>query len=319
MMAGETKTEDSEKQREINLLDLFIVLLKYKWMILAFVLVAAILAFAYVKIFSKQSAAINLHAQPELIFYYSECLIEPDLGMKEKIIMLLPRLNFVLKVVEDNHLLNDIQQAILNEKKKAEIEAEKPSAQEVHNWLKRNLFRTATGGLLAIGLTSREKDLPPKIINAFLTSISQYFRARDLAVITKRASLLRRQLAASHDSFLKDRIAMEITNLIDMKTRAESRKYYGFEVVDSPSTVEKVVVNLKGNEKKVIPLENVSVFPQTSPSRRPRYSMIILFFILASLVLGITLAFFIEYIRNIKRQDPEKFAILKGYLSFRSK
>jgi hypothetical protein len=318
-MPGETKKEDSEKQAEINILDLFIVLLKYKWMMLAFVLVAAILGFAYVKISSKQGAAINLHAQAEPVFYYSECLIEPDLGMKEKIIMLLPRPNFVLKVVEENHLLNDLQQAILHEKKKAEIESEKPSAQEVHNWLKRNLFQNSKGDFLAIGLTSQEKNLPPKIINALLASISEHFRRRDLEIFARQENLLRRQLVVANNSLLKDRIAIEIAGLVDRKTRAESRKYYGFELVDPPSIIERVRVNLKGTERKIEAVENAPGSFQTSPPRRPNYMMIILLLILASLAVGLTLALFLEYIHKLKKRETEKIALLKQYLSIRRK
>jgi hypothetical protein len=318
-MAGETKKEDSEREAEISLLDLFIVLLKYKWMILTLVLVAAILGFAYAKISSKQNEVKILHVPAESVFYYSECLIEPDSGVREKISSLLPRRNFVLKTVEENYLLNDVQQAILNEKRKDEITSEKPSAQEVHNWIRQNLFQTPTGNVLAIGLTSREKDLPPKIINAFLSGISEYFRRRDLEIFAKQESLLRRHLAAAHDSFLKDRIAIEITNLMEKKTRAEIKKYYGFELVDPPSATERVRINLKGSEKKIEVLGNVSDPSQTPPTRRAKYTILTLLLILASLVVGVTLAFFLEYIHNMKTREPERMALLKRYLSIRGK
>jgi len=47
--------------------------------------------------------------------------------------------------------------------------------------------------------------------------------------------------------------------------------------------------------------------------------MIILLLILASLMVGVTLAFFIEYLSNVKKLDPEKFAVMKRYLSIRPK
>jgi hypothetical protein len=318
-MAGETKKEDSERETEVSLLDLFIVLLKYKWMILTFALVAAILGFAYGKISFKQNEAKNLHTQGESVFYYSECLIEPDHGMRDNISALLSRINFVLRTVEENHLLNDLQRAILNEKKKDGITTEERSAQETYIWLKQNLFQTTKGDFLAIGLTSKEKDLPAKMINAFLASISEHFRRRDLEIFARQENLLRRQLVVANNSLLKDRIAIEIAGLVDRRTRAESRKYYGFELVDPPSIIERVRVNLKGAERKIEALENVPLPLQTSPTRGGRYTMIIILLILASLMVGVSLAFFLEYIHKMKTQEAEKMALLKRYLSIRRK
>jgi Na+-driven multidrug efflux pump len=47
--------------------------------------------------------------------------------------------------------------------------------------------------------------------------------------------------------------------------------------------------------------------------------VLILLLILASLVVGVTLAFFLEYIHKMKTRETEKIALLKRYLSIRGK
>ena len=318
-MAGETEKEDSEREAEISLLDLFIVLLKYKWMILTFVLVAAILGFAYMEISSKQSEVKNLHVQGESVFYYSECLVEPDRDVMEKIKQIIIRRDFVLKMVEENHLQNELQQAILNEKKQSGGTGEQPAVQEVYGWLRQNLFITPSGTVLTLGFASSQNDLPSRIINAFLLSLSEFFRKRDLEILVNQQNLLRRHLANAQDSFLKAKIAEEIAKVMGKETRIRSEKYYGFELLDPPSLVDRVKITKKGNEKKIEALVGWTSPSLPSVSRTPKYMLLILLLILSSLVVSITLAFFLEYIHKMKAREPERMALLKRYLSIRRK
>jgi len=313
-----------EREEEVNLLDLIILLLKYKWLILSVVFVGMIAAFAYLNISVKRTGIKGSAVPQAPISYYSECLIQPykdvlekfiELGAAEKYAQLVLGPNFALRMVEENQLLNDIQKAILNERKQDGRTEELPTSREVYGWLRRNLILKPSGNVLSLGFVSTQKDLPPKILNAYLLSLSEYFRRRDIESLTEREKLLRRHLGATEDSFLKAWSAEEIFRIIDKQTKARSEKYYGFELLDPPSLIDGVKIIQKGNEKQIEVLESF-VPPATS---KTKYWMFLLLAILASLVVSVTLAFFLEYLRNMKRHEPDKIALLKRYLSIRLK
>jgi hypothetical protein len=321
---SEGKKIDYEGAEEVNLLDLVILLLKYKWLILCIVLLTTVVAFAYLNLSAKTTGMKGAAGPQVPIFYYSECLIEPyknviekfvEIGAAEKYSQLVLGPNFALHMVEENHLLNDIQKAILNEKKQDGRTEELPSSREVYGWLRRNLILKPSGSVLSVGFVSPEKNLPPRILNGYLFSLSEYFRRRDLESLVAKEKLLRGHLAAAEDSSLKARLAEEIFRIIDKKIRARSEKYYGFELLDPPSLIDGVKIIQKGNEKQIEILESLG-----SPTiSKTKSWMLLLLAILASLVVGVTLAFSLEYIRNMKRHEPDKVALLKRYLSIRSK
>ncbi|MBP1716588.1 MAG: hypothetical protein H6Q43_26 [Deltaproteobacteria bacterium] len=315
MLEEKEKTADPNRE-EINLLDLIIVILKYKWMIVSIVLLTGFIGFGYFYLAGKSSEGKPVEELATPILYYSECMIEGRSVSTEKINLMIYRRNFVLRMMEENNLLNEIQQAILAEKKKGEATDEQATPQDVYRWLRQNLFLSTSGGVLTLGFVCAQKDLPPKIINAFLFSLSEDFRKRDLESSMLKQNLLRRQLAVTQDSFLKERIALELITLMEDEEKARSGKYYGFILLDPPSITDKVRVARKGSEKQIESLEHwVSV----SPSSPPSYGIMVFLLLLASLVVAVSVVFFLESIEKSRQKSPEKIALLKRYASLRLK
>lgn len=315
MLEEKEKTADPNRE-EINLLDLIIVILKYKWMIVSIVLLTGFIGFGYFYLTGKSSEGKPVEELATPILYYSECMIEGRGVSTEKINLMIYRRNFVLRMIEENNLLNEIQQAILPEKRKGEATDEQATPQDVYRWLRQNLFLSTSGGVLTLGFVCAQKDLPPKIINAFLYSLSEDFRKRDLESSMLKQNLLRRQLAVTQDSFLKERIALELITLMEDEEKARSGKYYGFILLDPPSITDKVRVARKGSEKQIESLEHwVSV----SPSSPPSYGIKVFLLLLASLVVAVSVVFFLESIEKSRQKSPEKIALLKRYASLRLK
>jgi hypothetical protein len=318
-MAENTEKIRDEGVREIDLIDLLLVLLKHKWLILSSVAVAAVFGFIYPILQSESLENKKLPLSEEPAIYYSECLIEANQVPLDRITRLILRRNFVFQMIEENHLRNDFQKVFKAEKKGNNAGHEWVSLREIYRSLNDNLFLSPSGNLLTIGFASRQKDFPPKVVNAFIFSLSENFRKRELESNTKQLDSLSRRLVDARDPFLKARIAERVTMQMDKLAQIRSVKYYGFDLLDPPSLIDRVRIVWKGSEKRIESQESRGVPPPPIRPKRPKYGMIFLLLILASLVVSVTLAFFLEYLGNMKTREPGKVAALKRYFSIRQK
>jgi hypothetical protein len=211
-------------------------------------------------------------------------------------------------------------QAMEKEKSSPEGAAPRP---EIYRWLRANLFVTVSENFLTLGFAAPQRDLPPKMISAFLRSLSEFSRKLNLDRIAAQQKGLQRNLAEAREPFLKAKISEEIVKLLGNEARARNEKYYGFELLDPPLIVDKIRILRQGKDKKVESLDDwVSVPPSRSSggaTRGSRYGMVGFLLLLASLVMAVSLAFFFESIEKTRQRNPEKLARLKKFLSLRHK
>jgi hypothetical protein len=176
-----------------------------------------------------------------------------------------------------------------------------------------------------MGCAAPSEDLPPKMVSGFLSSISEHLRKLDVDRITARKNDLNFALAEARDPFLKARISDEIIKLLENESRIRSEKYYRFLLLDPPQLAEQVRILRQGKERKLelvkdgMSSSSRSSIGSAGSARRPNYVMVFLLLLLASLVVAVSLAFFLEIIEKSRQRNPEKVELLKRYASFRHK
>jgi hypothetical protein len=315
-----------ESFTEFNLLDAFIVLLKHKIMIFFVVIILVLGGMALLLLWNQRSTGQSVSdvvVPPVVGVYYSECMFEPEPELLERVNWLIYRKNFIFQMIQENYLEPDIQKAIQFEGQEKKPTRETVSMPEVYRWVRSNLFVTVSGKLLTLGFTAPFQDLPPKMISGFLRSISEYLRKLDLNRIAARKNDLGLSLAETKDPILKARFSEEMVKLLGNESRARNEKYYRFELLDPPLMVEKARILWQGNDKKLELLEEGVPAPYRQLSARsaknPNYGMVFLLLLLASLVVAVSLAFFLESIEENRLKNSEKIALLKRYASFRRK
>ncbi len=311
----EQKTINGGRQEEINLLNLFIILLKHKWLIIFIVLGTSLLTFLYLNLSARRMDKEKSIADLQLEnIYYSDCILRPDSVKADELISLMKRRNFALKMVEENKLGPLIQEAMA-ERKPQQGAATASASQATYDWLEENLFVSSSQNLVTVGFTARNTDLPSAIIGAYLSSLSEYFRHRDLENWGNRRKFFLRQLDITKDTFIKARISEQILKLMDAEAIARTKKDYGFDLMDAPSSAEKVRIIRTANEKKVERMQK----PLPVQVKSRKNLMIFLLMGMASLVIAVSLAFLFEYFETLKKIEPEKVKILRKYLSIRHK
>jgi hypothetical protein len=310
---------------EINLVDFLIILLKYKKMIILVPMICAFIAIGYFYIAPKLSVVkpqITSGTHNDSIKYYSECLIEPAQKFEKKINLILFRRNFILSMLEENGLLTGIQKVISDETKPEQIPWNQIHKKEVYHWIRNNLYVLPDGDILTIGFTASEKDIPSKIIGGILYSLNNFFGRIDSETITQELDMLGHQLAVTKDPELKETISEKIVTYLQDEIKIKKSKQYVFKLLDPPTLSGKVQVFGSGNDRKIESLESWNDTSPSFPNFRSkhittRHFIIIFLIILSSFMIVVTIAFFKEYISKIKLKDPEKFAELRRYLSFR--
>jgi hypothetical protein len=317
---------DQESVAEFSLLDVIIVLLKYKKMIFFTVVISILGGMGLLFLLNQKNPGLpvsNILLHPAEGVYYSECLIEPEPGALQRINWMIYRRNFVLRMIQDNNLESDIQKAIQPENAVKTPSEEMGSMPEFYRWVRSNLFVTVSDKVLTIGFAAPQRELPPKMVFGFLKSISEYLRKLDMDRISVQKNGFDKELAKAQNPVLMAKISDELVELLKNEARTKSAKYYRFELIDPPTIVDKVRILRQGNDKKLESLEDwVSVPGPGSPDahqKGSRYGLVFFLLLLASLVVAVSLAFFLESIEKSRQRSPEKIALLKRYASFRRK
>ena len=98
------------------------------------------------------------------------------------------------------------------------------------------------------------------------------------------------QLAKTSDVILKEKIYTLLVKEIEKETFAKAQQYYSFLVLD-PAIASDI-------DKKI----------------KPKRSVICILSVLIGAVIAVFLAFFIDFFRRVKADDPERFnQILNGF------
>jgi LPS O-antigen subunit length determinant protein (WzzB/FepE family) len=292
---------ENDKQRNVSLMDLFILILKYKGLILSFVFLGAVASSTYGIVHYRSQAFVTDPLRPSGM-YYSECTIEPDGVSADRLKATLMSRALARRLIETNSLMPVIKDVLLSEVDKTKTPGDRLQLNEIQDRLSKQLGFKNENGIITLTFISPSSEYPARMLNYYLKALSDAFRERVSPGIERSKKALHRQIQNESDPVLKAKLSERIIYLIEMEKTAKDAPFYGFAAIDPPSP----------------PM--IQIDPkQRSGRTHPNYVMIVLLFMLASFLLAVFLAFCTEKFRKAKREDPERFEQIKKYLHLRAK
>jgi uncharacterized protein involved in exopolysaccharide biosynthesis len=292
---------EKDKQRNVNLMDLLILILKHKGLILSFVLLGSVAAITYGIVHYRSLASVTDPLRSSGI-YYSECIIEPDGVSVDKLKTVLMSRDVLRRMMEESKLKRVFQDALLYRNAKTGNPEMQLTLDDIHQQMTKQLIFKQENSLVKLTFCSPTAEYPPQMLNFFLKSLSDAFREKGMRVLEPKRMALQRHLLSETDPVLKAKISERIIQLIEIEKMAKDASFYGFDVIDPPSPSR-------------ILSDTQLILGQT----KPNYVVIVLLCMLASFMLAVFLAFCIEKLRTAKSEDPERYEQLKKYLHLRAK
>ncbi len=329
-MNGSEGGNDSrvEKNSDISLIDLIITLLKYKWLIIGIVIITIIGTLAFLAITSAdRERAVQTEDRVVQNLYYSECVIEPYAATVNAVLTILQRPVASVKLLERTEIYSVLYPNLWSAESQRWKTSEPPSRRDTYNMLKPNLGLFVSGNLFTIGYLSSNREVPQKIVDCYVTGLSEYLRQRDKELIESKIRILTRQMQLESDVAAKKNLSSEMINLKYSELRLKDR-YYGFSILDYPSEPYKLSakevahVNYKiaEMEKKIggeFDQEYEKMTKKTLAVKKGHRGMTIFLMAFASLVFAAFLIFIIEYVNGLKENRHDQYMLLRRYLSFR--
>ncbi len=300
-----------DQEDEINLLDLFIVLLKHKRMIFSVVFAAGIIAVIASLLMTN--------------IYRSECTITPieqekasmssrlsalggfgamvasqvgigGAGSLEKFELVLKSRELTNGLVEKHKLMPVIFEDSWDEKTKTWKTEDPPTIQDAYKSMQGMLEikPDKKNGVLKLGFLFTDPAVAKNLLNYYVDGMSEFLRQQSLENVAIQSKALQEQLVTTTDPLLRTKLAEIIAQYMEKETLAKVQRYYGFNVIDPPFAPEKKF--------------------------KPRRSIICILSVVVAFFVSVFLAFFIEYIGNLKKnEDTERLENLKKYMKLRNK
>lgn len=299
---------DGADGEEINLLDLFIVLLRHKVLILTLVLLAGITAVGVSLLLPNryQSAATIAPTTQDrgggalsaLGGFGAMIAGEAGIvtaGSIEQFDVVLKSRELTAAIVRQYNLLPYLFADAWDPARKA-WKVEAPKFEQIHRAMQERLTVTTdkTKNVVKLTFEAKEPPMARTILEYYIVGLSEFLRKQTLEEAAAQQRHLGEQLAKTSDPLLRNRLYELIARQIEQETLARVQKFFSFKVVDPPYVPE---------EKS-----------------RPRRALICVLSVTVAFFVAVFLAFFIEYTRNLdSREDPARMASLRAALRFRKK
>jgi uncharacterized protein involved in exopolysaccharide biosynthesis len=302
------------EEDEINLLDYVIVLLKYKWLILGIVFVAGvaavIISLNLTNIYRSEATIIPRQQEKSATSSALSALgafsgMAGELvglgggGDVDKFEVVLKSRELARRVVEKYKLLPELFEDEWDPLKKQWKENPAPTFQDAYKLLAKKMLtvsRDRKTDVLTIKFDNEDPRFAKIMAEHYLTELSESLREDTLEDATENKRFLQEQLDLTSDVLLKVKISELLAKEIEKETFARAQKYYSFIVLDPP-----VASDL---DKKV----------------KPKRSLICILSVTVAGFFAIFMAFFLEYIHNVKNsEDEERLSRLRRYLKMKLK
>jgi uncharacterized protein involved in exopolysaccharide biosynthesis len=306
---------------EINLLDLFLVLLKRKWFIIGFVVLSGVLALSITllmtNIYRSDATILPREEEKTPSSMLSSALgslggvVAGELGLGgsgslEKLQVVLQSRYLAERVIKKYDLLPTIFPDAWDETAKKWKTAkwfglrdlEPPTIQSGIKKLIEDLLSVTSDskmGTLKVSFQDKDPQKAKTVTEYLLIETSETMREVVLRDATENLKFFYEQLEKTSDSLLKAKIYESLAREIEKETFARAQKYYGFYVPDPPFA------------------------PDLDKQAKPNRMLICVLSVFVALFFGILTAFLLEYLSRLKTEDPERYQQLKNGLRLRRK
>lgn len=134
-------------------------------------------------------------------------------------------------------------------------------------------------GLINVSYMDEDRTFPPVIINKFLEDASKYLVKNKLDNINSQLKYFQEELNKVEEIELKQSISVTISKIVEQKIQIKAKKYYQCDILTDP-----YVAYIKDKAK-------------------PKRALILIVSFITSMILGVFLVFFIEFIKNSKDEE----------------
>jgi uncharacterized protein involved in exopolysaccharide biosynthesis len=324
---GETKIskrgqgEPLEYDDEINLLDLFMVLVRRKWLIISIVFLTSVAAVAISllmkNIYRSEATIIPREEEKTPSSVLSSALgglgsmVAGELGLGgagslEKLEVVFRSRRLAQRAIEKYDLMPVLFPDEWDERTKkwktrkwfGLADMNPPTVQDAmikmsEDWL--SVTSDSTKGTLKASFDHRGPETARNIVDYFLIEMSEMMREVVLRDAAENIRFLTEQLDKTTDPLLRIKICESLAREIEKDTFARAQKYYGFYVADPPFA------------------------PDLDKQAKPKRALIFILSIFVAFFIAIFLAFLLEFVSRVKKEDPDRYQELRNGLRLRRK
>ena len=302
---------------EINLVDLFLVLLKRKWLIVGTVfftgLAAVAITLMMTNIYRSDATVLPREEEQSSSGAVASALgglggmVAGQLGLGgagslEKLQVVVESRYLAQRVIEKYDLMPVLFPDAWDEKAKkwktkkwfGLAERKPPSLQDGIKKITDNLMNVtpdSKNGTLKIAFEHRDPETAKMVVEYFLTQTSETLRELVLRDAAENMRFLNEQLGKATDPLLRAKIYDMLAKEIEKDTFARAQTYYGFHVPDPPLVPEK--------------------------KAKPKRALICILSVVVAFFVAVFLAFFLEYINRLRTDDPDRYQQLKDAMRLR--
>ncbi len=287
---------------EINILEILLVLLKYKWLICAVVILAGISAVLFTLRMPNiyQSSATIARVKPDR-FTRGSPFSGIGLGILRsgggssfsELEVMLDSRGLCKRIIEKYNLMPILFKAIWDTGKKGWRNNKPPSEQDaidkLNGWLE--IENDSKKQVLYVKINHSEPKVAKQLVEYYLTELSETLREKTLHKAEEKIIFLQKELDTMSDTLLRDKIFALISMEIEKKTLARAQKYYNFDVIDLP------------------------LVPDLNKTSAPKRSRICILSVVVAFFLAVFLSYLLEFIHNSRKNvDPEQLNKFYKYM-----
>jgi uncharacterized protein involved in exopolysaccharide biosynthesis len=294
---------------EINLLDLLLVLVKRKWLIIAMVFIAGaaavIISLQLPNIYRSEATIAAREQEQSSARALTGALgglggiAATEFGLgggteADKIEVLLKSRQLAQLVVEKYNLLPLLFEKKWDPRKKAWKENPAPTMQDAYKVITgmMKVTRDRKTNMITLSIEHKDPEFARSMAEYYITELSEDLRTEVLKDAQENMKFLNEQLERTTDPLLREKIYNMLAKEIEKHTFAKAQKYYGFYVLDPP------------------------IAPDLNKKAKPKRSMICILSVVVAFFVAVFLAFFLEYMNRVKKEDTERYAQLRQGLKF---
>jgi uncharacterized protein involved in exopolysaccharide biosynthesis len=312
-LQNEAPPQPCYEEDEINLLDLFLVLLKYKRGIIRAVVLAGLLAVlvslqlpniyraeaTIVPREDKSSPSISALSSLGGLGGLAGGILglggSGDLGKLE--VALNSRM-LAARLIKKHTLLPVIFEDDWNGAEQKWQTDEPPTVQDALEELK-EMFSIAVDskkGTLSVRFDHHDPAFAKKMVELYLDELSELMRENTLNDAAEKEAFLEEELSRTSDVLLKEKLYTLLAGEIERTTFAKAQKYYNFEVIDPP------------------------IVPDPDKKLKPKRALICVLAVVGAFFAAVFFSFFLEFLHNARETaEPEQLEKLNKLLPFKKK
>lgn len=147
--------------------------------------------------------------------------------------------------------------------------------------IKKNLTITSDkkSALITVSYSDYDRKFAPEVVNSFLKDASRYLVNNNLQIIDSKLKYFQEEMDKISDIELRKNMSSMISNILQEKVVTQSKQYYKCDVLTKPS-----IAYIKEKIK-------------------PKRALILIVAFITSVILGIFLVFFLEFIRKEEKTN----------------